>query len=48
MLIWKNIRKLIDSSYQGVNRSFFLGYNNSAGDDQVSIQYFKKYFLLRN
>ena len=41
------IRVLLHSSYQGVKRLFVLAYNNSAGDNQVSIDSFKKYFLSR-
>ena len=33
----KYIRELLDSSYQGVKRLFVLAYNNTAGNDQVSI-----------
>ena len=43
----KYIRKLLDSSYQGVKRLFVLAYDNTAGNDQVSIDSFKKYFLPR-
>ena len=43
----KYIRELLDSSYQGVKRLFVLAYDNTAGDDQVSIDSFKKYFLPR-
>ena len=43
----KNIRRLLDSSYQGVKRSFVRAYNNTAGDHQVSVDSFKKYFLPR-
>ena len=42
-----NIRELLDSSYQGVKRLFVLAYNNTAGDNQVSVDSFKKYFLPR-
>ena len=42
----KYIRKLLDSSYQGVKILFVLAYDNS-GNDRVSIDFFKKYFLLR-
>ena len=41
------IRELLDSSYQGVKRLFVLAYDNTAGNDQVSIDSFKKYFLPR-
>ena len=43
----KYIRELLDSSYQGIKRLFVLGYDNTAGGDQVSIDSFKKYFLPR-
>ena len=43
----KYIRELLDSSYQGVKRLFVLAYNNTAGDNQVSVDSFKKYFLPR-
>ena len=43
----KYIRELFDSSYQGVKRLFVLAYNNTAGDNQVSVDSFKKYFLPR-
>ena len=35
---------MLDSSYQGVKRLFVLPYDNTAGDDQVSVNSFKKYF----
>ena len=41
----KHISELLDSSYQGVKRLFVLAYYNTAGNDQVSIDSFKKYFL---
>ena len=41
------IRELLDSSCQGVNRLFVLVYNNTAGNDQVSVDSYKKYFLPR-
>ena len=43
----KYIRELLDSSYQGVKRLFVLAYDNTAGNNQVSIDSFKKYFLPR-
>ena len=43
----KYIRELLDSSYQGVKRLFVLAYDNAAGKDQVSVDFFKKYFLSR-
>ena len=36
-----------DSSYQGAKRLFFLAYDNTAGDNQASVNSFKKYFLPR-
>ena len=41
----KCIRELLDSSYQGVKRLFVLAYKNKAGNNQVSIDSYKKYFL---
>ena len=41
----KHTREWLDSSYQGVKRLLVLAYDNIAGDDQVSINSFKKYFL---
>ena len=43
----KYIRELLDSSYQGVKRLFVLAYNNKEGNNQVSIDSSKKYFLPR-
>ena len=43
----KYITELLDSSYQGVKRLFVHVYDNTAGNDQVSIDSFKKYFLPR-
>ena len=43
----KRIGELLDSSYQGVKRFFVLAYDNTAGSNQVSIDSFKRYFLLR-
>ena len=43
----KYIRELLDSSYQGIKRLFVIAYNNTEGDDKVSIDSFKKYFLPR-
>ena len=42
-----HLRELLNSSYQGVKRLLVLAYNNAAGNDQVSIDSFKKYFLPR-
>ena len=44
----KYIKESLDSSYQGVKRLFVLAYNNTAGDNgQVSVDFYKKYFLPR-
>ena len=43
----KYIRELLDSSYQGVKRLFALAYNNTASNNQVSVDSFKSYFLPR-
>ena len=43
----KHIRELLDSSYQGLKRLFVLAYDNTAGNNQVSIDSYKKYFLPR-
>ena len=43
----KYIRERPDASYQGVKRLFVLAYDNTAGNNQVSIDSFKKYFLPR-
>ena len=43
----KYTRKLLDSSYQRIKRLFVLAYNNTASNDQVSVDSFKKYFLPR-
>ena len=43
----QHIRELLDSSYQGVKRLYVLAYENTAGNNQVSIDSFKKYFLPR-
>ena len=40
-------RKLLDSTYQKVIRLFLLAYDNTAGNNQVSTNSFRKYFLLR-
>ena len=39
------IRELLDSRCQGVNRLFVLVYNNAAGNNQVSVNSYEKYFL---
>ena len=41
------IRELLDSSWQGVKRLFILAYDNTAGNNQVSFDSYKKYFLPR-
>ena len=41
----KHIRKLLDSSYQGVKILFVFAYDNTAGDDQVSVDSYQKYLL---
>ena len=38
---------MLDSSYQGVKRLLVLAYNNKEGDNKVSVDSFKKYFLPR-
>ena len=38
---------MLDLSYQGVKRLFVLAYDNTASDDQVSVDSFKIYFLPR-
>ena len=43
----KYTRELLDSSCQGVKRLFVLAYNNKEGNNQVSIDSYKKYFLPR-
>ena len=43
----KYIRGLLDSSYQRVKRLFVLAYNNKEGDNKVSVDSYKKYFLPR-
>ena len=43
----KHIRELLDSSYQGIKRLFVFAYDNTAGNNQVSVDSFKKYFLPR-
>ena len=43
----KHIRELLDSSCQGVKRLFVLASDNTADDNQVSVDSYKKYFLPR-
>ena len=38
---------MLDSSFQGVKRLFVLAYDNTASDNQVSVDFLKKYFLPR-
>ena len=33
----KQVRELLDSSYQGIKRLFVFAYNNTAGNNQVSV-----------
>ena len=41
----KDVRELLDSSYQGIKRLFVLAYDNTTGDNQVYVNSFKKYFF---
>ena len=41
------IRELFDSSYQGVKRLFVLAYDNAASNNQVFVDFSKRYFLPR-
>ena len=43
----KYTRELLDSSYQGVKRLFVLAYYNTEGNNRVSINSSKNYFLPR-
>ena len=43
----KYIRERLDSSYQRVKRLLVIAYDNTAGNNQVSVNSFKKYFLPR-
>ena len=36
---------MLDSSCEGVKRLFVLAYNNTAGNNRVSTDSFRKYFL---
>ena len=38
---------MLDSSYHGVKRLFVFVYDNTTGNNQVSVNSFKKYFLPR-
>ena len=42
------IRELLDSSCQGVKRLFVLTYNNTAGNDHVSIDSYKKILFTKS
>ena len=41
------LRELLDSSCQGANRLFVLAYDNTARNNRVSVDSYKKYFLPR-
>ena len=41
----KYIKELLDSNCQGVNRVFVVAYDNTAGNNQISVDSYKKYFL---
>ena len=43
----KNTWELLDSSYQGVERLFVLAYISTTGNNQLSIDSYKKYFFPR-
>ena len=43
----KYIRESLDLDYQVVKRQFALTYDNTSAIDQISVDSFKKYFLLR-
>ena len=43
----KYIGELLDSTWQGVKRLFVLAHNNKEGDNKVSVDSFKKYFVPR-
>ena len=40
-------RELLDSNRHSVNRLFILVYDNTAGNNQVSVDSYKEYFLPR-
>ena len=40
----KILRKLLDSSYEGVKILFIFAYDNTAGNNEVSVDSFKKSF----
>ena len=43
----KYITELLNSSWQGVKRLFVLAYDNKEGENKVSVDSYKKYFLPR-
>ena len=47
LIIKKYIRELLDSSCRRVNRLFVLAYHNTEGNNQVSVDSYKKCFLPR-
>ena len=44
----KHTRELLDSSYQGVKRLLVLAYDNTAGNNQVSVDSFKKILSIKS
>ena len=44
----KYIRELLDSNCQGVKRFFILAYDNTTGNNQVSVDSYKKYFFSKS
>ena len=44
----KPIRKMLDSSYQGVKRLFLLADDDTEGDNEVSVDSLKKIFLSKS
>ena len=43
----EHIRNTLDSTYQGVKRLFVLAYDNTVGNNQVSVDSYQKYLLPR-
>ena len=43
----KYIKEVLESSCQGVKRLFVLAYDNKEGNNKVSVNSYKKYFLPR-
>ena len=43
-----NIRKLLDSSYQGVKRLFVLAYRNQGGANRVTANSHRRYFFSKS